>query len=429
MKFHTTETLGPKQSLTNDGYLICKDVPIARTGQMYYGPNEVPVSDGGTGHVVIERYPEEVFRDETVSSFEGKPVTMDHPDDFVSPENWSGLSKGVTMNVRRGEGMESDFLFADLMIYDKQAIADVRSGLREVSCGYDADYEEIEPGRGAQRNIIGNHVALVERGRCGPRCAIGDKDTMATKPSWLDKIKAAINDAEAEGETEAEKEAREKKEKEDKDKADAAKTSDALGAILNQLKVMDADIKKLKARDAEEETEEEKAARLKKEKESTTDDDLTDPVTGPKLDQSDVLIYTGDSATRANILARAEILSPGVRLPTLDKKTSTNDAALQLCGCQRRALGVAYKTDDGRKAIDTFLGGQKADFEKMSVPMLNAVFTGAAELIKAQNTASGTFDGSNAGKSHAGGGFNTADSIRSFSKKADALWGGSSRTN
>ncbi|MFU1949286.1 DUF2213 domain-containing protein, partial [Bordetella avium] len=173
MPFYTVQKLGEKQELTNEGFLLCRDVPIARIGELLYADGEVPVEATPDGLIKINRSPEEVFRPETIASFEGKPVTLDHPDDFVTPETWRQLAVGTVQNVRQGQGIENDYLFADLLITDAQAIEDIRSGLREVSCGYEADYEQVEPGRGEQRNIIGNHVALVERGRCGPRCAIG----------------------------------------------------------------------------------------------------------------------------------------------------------------------------------------------------------------------------------------------------------------
>ena len=46
--------------------------------------------------------------------------------------------------------------------------------MREVSCGYDADYEQTSPGKGKQSNIIGNHLALVDQGRAGHAYAIQD---------------------------------------------------------------------------------------------------------------------------------------------------------------------------------------------------------------------------------------------------------------
>jgi hypothetical protein len=69
-----------------------------------------------------------------------------------------------------------NLLIGDLMIYDPAAIKAIRDKqVREVSVGYKADYEETGLGRGKQRNIICNHLALVQDGRCGPICRIGDK--------------------------------------------------------------------------------------------------------------------------------------------------------------------------------------------------------------------------------------------------------------
>lgn len=71
----------------------------------------------------------------------------------------------------------SDLLLGDLLITTEKGIELVKSGLREVSCGYDAQYEQIEKGKGRQKEIIGNHIALVTKGRAGGRCAIQDGKT------------------------------------------------------------------------------------------------------------------------------------------------------------------------------------------------------------------------------------------------------------
>ena len=70
----------------------------------------------------------------------------------------------------------------------RTAAALTAQGVTEVSLGYDADYEQTAPGVGRQTNIIGNHVALVERGRCGPRCAIGDRQTVSDKESNMPSV-------------------------------------------------------------------------------------------------------------------------------------------------------------------------------------------------------------------------------------------------
>lgn len=399
MRFFTVQKLGPKRSLTPEGFLLCEEVPVARTGEMLYGPGEVPVEPGPDGLIRISRTAEEVFRDATQASCMGKDVTLDHPDDFVQPSNFAMLTQGVMLNPRRGTGLADDLLVADLLIKHPASIKAVQEDeIEEVSLGYEADYEQVSPGRGVQRNIVVNHVALVERGRCGPRCAIGDKEpedmkTFDSNPkgkrSFADRIRAAFmakdaeaaeelaNEAEAmDEESEAEREAREAKEKE-------AKTGDALGQILKTVKALDSRLAKIEARD--EESEEERKAREAKEKEGKTGDDgdLTNAETAGKLNQAEVDLYTGDAA--ASIPSRAEILSPGIKLPTLDSKMATADRAAALCKCQRKALDLAFQTDAGKTAIAPFLGGKTADFEKLPAALVHAAFMGASELMKAQN--------------------------------------------
>jgi hypothetical protein len=175
MRFYTTEELGPSQSLTPEGFLVVRNAPLARTGHQLYSDKELPLTGDSDGHIIIERMPEEVFRDQTVYSFHGKPVTMDHPDTDVNPNNWRDLAVGYVLNPRRGDGVLNHLLLGDLVITDAKAIKAIRDRqLRELSAGYDAEYEQTEDGRGRQHNIIANHVALVSDGRCGVLCRIGD---------------------------------------------------------------------------------------------------------------------------------------------------------------------------------------------------------------------------------------------------------------
>lgn len=400
MRFYTIQKLGPKRSLTPEGFLLCEDVPVARTGEMLYAAGEVPVEAGPDGLIRISRTPEEVFRDETLASCAGKPVTLDHPDDFVTPATFSQLGKGVMLNIRRGEGIENDLILADLLITAQDAIAAVQEEeIEEVSLGYEADYEQVSPGRGVQRNIVVNHVAIVPRGRCGPRCAIGDKEPeMKTKdskpqrrPAWLDRLvksmkandEAGVEEALKEGKEAMDEESEEERKK--REAAEAGKTGDALSQILKRLKAMDEDIQELKKAVAEDDDEDE-------DDEPTGDGagDLTEAEPSRRVSEEGVDLYTGDSARL--IAARAEILAPGVKLPTLDG-LKTKDRAAALCKCQRRALDQAYETDAGRAAIAPFLGRRAPDFDTMPAPVVDAIFTGAAELMRAKNNA-----GSSSGK-------------------------------
>ena len=193
MMYYITEQLSEHIGETPEGFLLCKDVPLTRTGVFEYTASEVPVEASFDGTVKIQRDEDEVFAENTIASFEGKPVTINHPEGMVTPENWSELAHGVVQNVRRGDGEQADLLLGDILITTEKGIELVKSGLREVSCGYDAQYEQIEKGKGKQREIIGNHVALVTKGRAGSRCTIqdsGDKENAITTKEDIYKMKA-----------------------------------------------------------------------------------------------------------------------------------------------------------------------------------------------------------------------------------------------
>ena len=173
-----------------EGYLLCLNVPVARTGVQEYLPEELGLpGNGPPGFVPVYRPPEEVFSPETVASFEGMPVTNDHPPDGVDIENIRALQKGHAHNVRRGSGEESDLLLADLIITDPVLIDLILDGKREISCGYTYELCE-ENGQYIQRKIRGNHVAVVDAGRAGARVSIKDHKAERSgknRPQWTER--------------------------------------------------------------------------------------------------------------------------------------------------------------------------------------------------------------------------------------------------
>lgn len=169
--------LSDNMTLTPEGYLICLNVPIARTGSQQYLRSELGLQDGDTNSIVdVQRTEDEVFSAATIASFEGKPVTDDHPPVSVTAENIVAYGNGHAQNIRRGTGEESDLLLADLVINAPKLIQEIQNGRREISCGYDCEYMQDEQGRLYQSSIRGNHVAVVPAGRAGHRVAIKDSD-------------------------------------------------------------------------------------------------------------------------------------------------------------------------------------------------------------------------------------------------------------
>jgi len=170
-----------------EGYLLCLNVPVARSGTQEYLPSELGLPSG-LGLITVYRPPEEVFAPAAIASFEGMPVTNDHPPDGVDAGNIRALQKGHAHNVRRGSGEESDLLLADLIITDPALISAIlEEGKREISCGY--TYELCsENGKYIQRQIRGNHVAVVDAGRAGSRVCIRDrKPTIERRQNLMKK--------------------------------------------------------------------------------------------------------------------------------------------------------------------------------------------------------------------------------------------------
>ena len=162
---------------TPEGFLICKDVPIARTGPQDYFARELMLDGDPDRLVTVQRHPKDVFEEATLASFEGKPICDGHPPENVGPENYAAYTKGHVQNVRR----DGEYIVADLYINDANLANEVRNNVkREVSCGYLCNY--VPDGAGyRQERIRGNHVAVVPKGRAGATVAIHDTAPEAEK--------------------------------------------------------------------------------------------------------------------------------------------------------------------------------------------------------------------------------------------------------
>lgn len=169
------DKISENMTVTPEGYLVCQNVPIGRTGWMRYFGQEIPAAFGEPMGTIVQVYrsPEELFSPETIASFEGKPVTNTHPHTNLDINTAPMTERGHVQNVRR----EGDFLVADLHVKDAGLVSEVQNKLkREVSSGYDCSWHKIGEGQYEQREIIGNHVAVVPNGRAGPKVAIHDSD-------------------------------------------------------------------------------------------------------------------------------------------------------------------------------------------------------------------------------------------------------------
>lgn len=140
-------------------------------------------------------------------------------------------------------------------------------------------------------------------------------------------------------------------------------------------------------RTRDEEAEEERKAREEKERRERTGD-RRGTRTGDGRRAS-----VGDSTSmRANfvdMISRAEILVPGIRFPTFDAARPARMTADTMCNFRRAALVQAWRTGEGRDAIEPLLGNRRADFGNMTCDAVSGVFQGASEVLRRENDRSG----------------------------------------
>ena len=434
LEFFTIEKLGPKQSMTPEGFLLCEEVPIARTGMMIYGPDETPIDAGPDGLVKIFREEDEVFCPETVASAQGKPVTDDHPDEDVTPVTWKEKTVGIAMNVRRGVGAMDDLLLADLLITTEEGIELIQDGKREISCGYDADYEETAPGVGCQKNILINHIALVDQGRCGPRCAVSDhspKEIAMPKYSRIaDAVSKGVKDALRKG----------KARDEDEDLPPHAEPGDVhvhvhggevaptpvggagvgdegedLSDMGSRERFTDDDIQEHMDRNEAEHAEmRERIEALEKlvagkAGAGTGDEDEEGYGEGKVADNEEIegtlkeeapegtsdeeIKMTKDSSllvdSYKDTISLAEILVPGIRVPTFDRSAKPGQSVKKICGLRRQALDLAYNQPSTRSILDELLAGKTLNTKHMTCDAVRTLFRSAAALKKTVNNNAG----------------------------------------
>jgi uncharacterized protein len=445
MKFFTIQEISPNQRMTPEGFLLCEGVPIARVGEMTYGAGEIPVTPSIDGRIIINRDEDEVFRPETIASFNGKDVVDDHPPDDVTSQNFRIVSAGVTLNPRRGAGDFREFLLADLLIKDRDMIDSIRAGKREVSCGYDADYEELEPGRGRQKNIIGNHVALVERGRCGHQCSIRDKegDTMARTldHGTPDRIKTFFDSLRKAFDTKDKvtfDKTAEEMEHEIKDNAmhgvhlhlghtaehhnihhpghhRMGDDEEPPGWFKKHAEDCDKRFKdihemfgKIAHHDAEEKEEEKKRKVAEDAENREIEGKLrieAPPGTGDKAAKAKDSAYLADSFQET--VALAEILVPGIGVATYDSAASPAKTYDAICKMRRDALELGMVDVATRAIINQVIGGKTMDFRSQDVTcdQVRSVFIAAANCKRTANNSRLTVTNGVVGKPRVNAGF------------------------
>ncbi|MBA3841188.1 MAG: DUF2213 domain-containing protein [Actinobacteria bacterium] len=153
-------TLSPAKR--RDNGTVVAEAHLTRSGVFTY-------AKPGGGITREYRPDTEVFSPASLESFNLVPVTDDHPPELLTAANAAQYSVGTTGNDVRAD---DDHVIGSVAIHDAKMIAKMDAGKLQVSCGYECDLDET-PGiapdgtryDAVQRNIRGNHLAIVQRGR------------------------------------------------------------------------------------------------------------------------------------------------------------------------------------------------------------------------------------------------------------------------
>lgn len=169
------------RSVDADGHLKVELTPISKANVCpYYGREIAGAEEMGLDPEKVYR----LYRDpgelaKAATSFAGKQLLLEHvPVSADDPH----LERTVG-SVGDGVEFRAPYLMAPLSIWDGEAIALIESGdQKELSSAYRyrADMTpgtspEGEPYDGIMRDISGNHVALVAKGRAGPDVVVQDE--------------------------------------------------------------------------------------------------------------------------------------------------------------------------------------------------------------------------------------------------------------
>lgn len=176
---------------TNSDGSITVPAQLTRTGVAEYQRED--------GSVREARVDAEVFREESLATLEGAPVTRDHPPDFITLDNLSEFQIGAVTNFTPNP----PYVDGRLRIWNQDAIDSVRRGfLTEVSSGYVCEPKATTDGDDVdviQTSIVYNHVAIgpTDWSRWGTQLRLDSKDNevlphFPTQEVSMDEFKEAL---------------------------------------------------------------------------------------------------------------------------------------------------------------------------------------------------------------------------------------------
>ncbi|MEA3330615.1 MAG: DUF2213 domain-containing protein [Campylobacterota bacterium] len=181
MKINTFDNFGnfTKNIDEETGFMHINGV-VSRSGCQTYLGMEISNDLEPMKTYNVYRPKDEVLHKDSLATFINSTVTDEHPQTFVTTDNVKELQKGSSAGYETLNKDGIDYVKAKLVVTDKDLIDKIQSGKVGISAGYS---HQLIKEKGTfdgqeydfkQTNIRINHIAIVQRGRCGNECKITD---------------------------------------------------------------------------------------------------------------------------------------------------------------------------------------------------------------------------------------------------------------
>lgn len=160
-----------------NGFFEVKRNPLSLVGVFPYSGRMIGADEPDRVYNVY-RPAEELGSDECIASFRLIPFVDDHT--MIGEGATPAERKGVHGVIGEEVIFEDGTLYGNIKIFSESLANLIENGKKELSCGYRCEYEFASGTFNGvqydaiQRNIRGNHLALVEEGRMGKEVAVLD---------------------------------------------------------------------------------------------------------------------------------------------------------------------------------------------------------------------------------------------------------------
>jgi len=173
-----------KREYDTNGWFEVKDNPLSMVGVFPYSGRSISADCDPDRVYMVYRPAEELNSTDCIDSFKLIPwidnhVMLGSEDEGLTPSEQKGVQGVIGQDVY----FDGDTLKGNIKVFSEAMANLIANGKKELSCGYRCRYE-YAPGTYdgikydyVQRDIRGNHLALVENGRMGPDVAVLDHFT------------------------------------------------------------------------------------------------------------------------------------------------------------------------------------------------------------------------------------------------------------